>query len=351
MVCFPLDKSQYQGCLRRVLGFLAAAFLAILPLGCSEVKEEIRVYRVPKTPQKRILAAMVPHQDKIWIFKVSGSDRKVAAFEREFEAFLQTVRFDASRDASPKWELTEDWKQLPADHPSNSGPFPRFATVYKPDKELVERMEIAISSLPRRGGDPWEFDVKRNVIRWRGQLGLPEVPIAQLDEYISEIKLENGPTATLIKLFEGEEPPAKPATVAAAVDRVPFDYEKPDAWPLGPDIPFSLLGFQVTDGDETVVISVTPAGGGLLPNVNRWRAQVKLQPIEQDELDKQIKKLEAGDVTFDYIQLVGAERSILAAVGTNKGQMWFVTLKGDKQLAARETENFEKFVKSMRFKS
>lgn len=353
-----LEISQpYRSALFRRIAVLAVVVCtASCLIGCREAEDGIRVYRVPKPQQQRILAAMIPYQDKIWIFKVAGSDRKVAEFEPEFIAFLQTIKFEGSADADPKWQMPESWEKLPSDHPRNSGSFPRFATLYKPDDEHIERTEIAVSSLPRRGNDPWEFDVKRNVHRWRGQLGLPEVSFAQLDAYFSEIPLENDLTATLVKLFEGETQPDPLAVVApvdadASDDQLPFSYDKPDAWPRGPKVPFSLLGFRVNDGDQSVVISVTPAGGGLLPNVNRWRGQLGLKPFEQAELEKTAKKLTAGEVVFDYVQLVGAQQTILAAVGTHNGQMWFVKLKGDNELADRERENFETFVQSMRFKS
>jgi len=115
--------------------------------------------------------------------------------------------------------------------------------------------------------------------------------------------------------------------------------------------------FIVRDGErevEITVIDLAPAVGEVLPNVNRWRGQVRLPPTTQAEIDRDIKKLKLGDIEADYVQLVGPAKAkpretILAAIALAKGKAWFFKLKGDAELAQRERERFEAFVKSVRF--
>lgn len=330
-------------------------------IGCREVDESISVYTVPKKEKSRLLAAMIPHGSQVWIFKVNGPDGRVQTFEKDFLKFLRTVEFEETPDAEPEWELSKGWAQLSDDHPKNSGRFPRFATVYKEDKEHVQRMEIAVTSLPLRTDIPWERYVKANVDRWRGQLKLPEVESFELDKYTKEIELDNGLVATTVNFVEphgaavakAESNSSKQSAASAKEPKseVPFVFKKPEGWSIGPGTTFSVLGFQVEDGDKKVSITVTPAGGDLLANVNRWRGQVGLDPINAQQLDDETSELKAGDVEFSYLQLFGAQSATLAAVGSHAGQTWFVTLKGNKDLARRETANFASFVKSIRFKS
>lgn len=326
-------------------------------IGCREVDESISVYTVPKEEKTRLLAALIPHGSQVWIFKANGSDERVQAFEKDFLKFLESVEFGEAPDAEPDWELSEGWAQLSDEHPRNSGRFPRFATVYKRDKDHVERVEIAVTSLPLRRSTSWQQYVKDNVDRWRGQLGLSKVEIFELDQYTEVIELDDGLVATTVNFVEPdkttpeESEKTQDAPAKKSETEVPFLFEKPEAWSVGPGTTFSVLGFQVEEGGKKVTITVTPAGGDLLANVNRWRGQIGLDPIGQKQLDEEKKELKAGEVSFSYFQLLGEQRATWAAVGSNAGQTWFVTLKGDKDLARRETENFESFVKSIRFKS
>lgn len=344
---------------RSKLAFLL--LLTVLLVGCREVDETICVYTVPKEKKARLLAAMIPHGSQVWIFKVSGSDDRVQSFEKDFLKFLRSVDFGKDADAEPKWELKDGWGQLSSEHPKNSGRFPRFATVYKEDKDHVERMEIAVTSLPFRSDIPWQQYVKVNVDRWRGQVKLPKLDSFELERYTKEIELDNGLVATTVNFVEPERTiPAKaesrPAKTAKASSNkpareLPFEFMKPAGWSRGGGTSISLLSFQVEDGEEKVSVTVTPAGGDLLANVNRWRGQIGLDPINRQQFEKDANELKAGDVSFNYFKLVGPQEAIWAAVGNGAGRTWFVKLRGDKDLAQRETANFESFVKSFRFKS
>jgi hypothetical protein len=46
----------------------------------------------------------------------------------------------------------------------------------------------------------------------------------------------------------------------------------------------------------------------------------------------------------------GARETILGVIVEAQGRQWFIKLKGDAELAAREKTHFEKFVQSIRFR-
>ncbi len=68
---------------------LPTCLLALTASGCSP-PESIRRYEVLKPAlTDRMLAAIVPHGDRAWFFKVSGKD---VALEPLTEAFVEMVR-------------------------------------------------------------------------------------------------------------------------------------------------------------------------------------------------------------------------------------------------------------------
>ena len=98
MVC-PLSRQDRKSLSYKWFGLFLLALSTISAVGCKETQDPIRAYRVKKAPLKRTLAAMVAHGDKIWVFKVSGSDRYVSEFEGEFLDFLQSISFDDQPEA------------------------------------------------------------------------------------------------------------------------------------------------------------------------------------------------------------------------------------------------------------
>jgi len=101
-------------------------------------------------------------------------------------------------------------------------------------------------------------------------------------------------------------------------------------------------------------ISVSKAGGDLAANINRWRGQVQLAPLDAADLDGQMQKISIGGHAGVLVEAVGPEsaqprEAILGAIVTVRGEQWFFKLKGDAALAAREKPHFEEFLKSIQF--
>src|SRR5205823_1207276 len=124
-------------------------------------------------------------------------------------------------------------------------------------------------------------------------------------------------------------------------------------WSPGKPNAISLAAFKVTDGDKQAEITVSTAGGEWLANVNRWRGQLGLSPVDAAELTKVAKKIETLGTTADYVELVGPDsaakrETILGVQAQAGGRTWFVKLRGDAELAEREKDKFESFVKSLR---
>lgn len=114
-----------------------------------------------------------------------------------------------------------------------------------------------------------------------------------------------------------------------------------------------LASFDIPDaaGNGDVSISkLSGNGGGLLANVNRWRGQVGLAPLEAGALAANSKTVAtAGGDNGTWVELVGTEKTILGAIVARGEVSWFFKLTAPSAVAAQNREAFEQFVRSIRF--
>ena len=146
------------------------------------------------------------------------------------------------------------------------------------------------------------------------------------------------------------------AMVAPAGDTPTWDV--PAGWQEGPLAQFLVAKYIIAGTGEAKaevnVSSLAGDGGGLAPNVNRWRAQLGLTPATDDDL----AKLAAVDVN-------GAKATIVELTGTNQrtstpasmvgvvlplgSQTWFYKLMGDADVVAQQKDALMKFVQSAKY--
>jgi hypothetical protein len=138
----------------------------------------------------------------------------------------------------------------------------------------------------------------------------------------------------------------------------PAKWVKPDDWSEQPLSEMRLGSFKV-DGSNgaSADVSVTAFpgdAGGLAPNVNRWRGQLQLPPMEEDQLQQTIQRTEVEGVQTYLIDLQTPENApkpsrILGAVLETPDRTWFVKMTGSKELIESQHQKFLDFVKSFRF--
>jgi len=109
-----------------------------------------------------------------------------------------------------------------------------------------------------------------------------------------------------------------------------------------------------TAGDDAVVtIAAFPgAVGGALANVNRWRGQLGLGTITEDQLPTNTETTDAGGAKATLVDYTGIDGKtgkaarLVAAIVPRGDQTWFYKLMGDGATVAKEKENFLTFVKT-----
>ena len=170
-----------------------------------------------------ILGVIVPRDDEAWFFKLTG-DVELAQREKEnFEAFVQSVKFDVAAPESPvrpapapgpiavtpkglsQWKVPEGWQSAAG----NQFSLAAFAV-----KEGPNSIQTTVS---RAGGDLLE-----NLNRWRGQLGLAAWSTQEMKKTAKTLSID-GHDGTLVDLVGKDARTGKPSCILGLI--VPRDGE------------------------------------------------------------------------------------------------------------------------------
>ena len=345
---------------------LAFAIFCLLCCGLGGCRERAKIerYRVPKTTKPiaaktatnndRMLVAMMRQSGRVWFFKVVGPSVRIESLRPTFDTFLKSVQIEKSPEAKPTWNLPTGWVQ-------KAGTGMRFATL--DTDSSANPVTIIVSSL-RQTLDDWDQYLLSNMNRWRRQLGLGPIRPEELSESIKNLqgKEQNIWIADIVSLPERKRPATSTTSVDAAkphpktaskqqgFDTSQLDGKPPEHWKPGPVKGMRKANFSFDRDGKLVEITVIPAGGNMLANVNRWRGQIQLPPVSEADLDKSLQPIEADGLTGSYIELFGPREAILAAIFAKGQTQWFVKLKGDAAVAKNEVAPFKAFSESLKFK-
>jgi hypothetical protein len=384
---------------------VAATVAAAMLFGCRE-SAQIRSYTVakeasppaavestsaaPSDATDRMLSAILPAGEQAWFFKVVGPIGAVDKHAEEITSFYTSIRLDES--GRPRWTLPSGWKEDP---PRAM----RAATFWVPTDD--KPLEISVTALPWRGT---EKDMIDNVNRWRGQLKLPEIDASGLAAVTRELPTGDA-KMTLVDLrgqFQGsgmaapfapfagrggggtrvpnsanELPAGHPpvgasngsphaAPAGASSDAKPPKYDVPQSWEQRtPTMSMRKAEFIVADGQKQAVVTLIdfpldagPKIADPLENVNMWREGMGLGRIDQDALPSVLETLMVDGKEFTLATLIPdtekpeqsqLKEATLAAMVRSGDRIWFVKMKGDRELVAAQRDQFETFVKSFRF--
>lgn len=112
-------------------------------------------------------------------------------------------------------------------------------------------------------------------------------------------------------------------------------------------------GIKGPEGDGDLSITAFPGStGGLLANLNRWRGQLGLPPLSENELAANTVHLDAGELHLDIADFAGSATGkptrILGAIVPYGTDTWFFKLMGPDALVAREKTAFMEFLHTIK---
>ena len=124
----------------------------------------------------------------------------------------------------------------------------------------------------------------------------------------------------------------------------PLKYTLPAGWKEKELTQMRVASFSVSENGKQADVSVIPMSGmagGNLANVNRWRGQVGLQPLDEAGVQKTAEKVSVAGLDSDLFDISGtvpgrgeAER-ILATVLLREDTSWFFKMTGDSELVEK----------------
>lgn len=381
------------------------AALLVSALGCGKT-EQIQTYTVPKEPKAavvanstdtkpgeptdRMLAAILPANGQAWFFKVVGPIAEIDKHEKEIKEFFSTLAL--ATDGRASWKLPADWKE-------EAGNQMRFATIIIP---ADKRLELTVNTASWPGT---EESMLANVNRWRGQLQLPPISAKQLPEVSHEAKAGERPI-TIVDMrgrfkpggmtppFAGggfgtratgtpananspaglpaDHPPingpSTPTTPPDANSPASSDVPKfslPPSWKSVPAQGMRKAEFVVNEGphEARVTMFLFPADAGPmisepLDNINRWRGEIGLSPLTKESLAAAIQPIEIDGKQATYAPMIPdpakqeetqAKEATLAAILKTGDQVWFVKMRGERELVKKHEDEFKAFLKSLKF--
>lgn len=172
-------------------------------------------------------------------------------------------------------------------------------------------------------------------------------------KFLESIRYEAsaGPTASSTPAT-----PSSPAPVGSGTaDSGRPTWTLPQGWTSSAPPPMALAGFA-TEGGATVSVTMLEGnGGGLLANVNRWRGQIGLSPVDEKELAATSESFESSGDKILLVDLKGTNvrtgkpSRLLGAIVMKATKSWFYKLQGDDEVVGREKARFVEFVKSIRY--
>ena len=152
--------------------------------------------------------------------------------------------------------------------------------------------------------------------------------------------------------FGGAEP--APAAPAAAAEGGANPWTVPADWQERPATQFLMAKYQLPEGSEVTVSKLGGDAGGLLPNVNRWRGQMNLAPVDEAGLGDLLSEIKAGQIQGTLVTLNGTDLKsgvaarMLVAVVSVPGETWFFKLTGPITEVEARTAEFREFVNALR---
>ena len=215
-----------------------------------------------------------------------------------------------------------------------------------------------IASVLHRDDTAWFFKIT-------GEANLVEQQKPSFINFLKSVSF-GAPATTAAPVEMSQLPPSHPpiggnissapAAIAPA-GNLPA-WTVPADWQSGQLSQFLIAKYIITgaNGAQAAVnvSSLAGDGGGLLPNVNRWRGQLGLAPATEADLAN-LPTVDASGGKATMIEFSGTDgrtgkpAQLIGLVLPLGGQTWFYKLMGDAEIVTQQKDALVKFVQSAKY--
>lgn len=166
-----------------------------------------------------------------------------------------------------------------------------------------------------------------------------------------EVKSENTPT---VAKTTPESSKAMNGNASMQAEVASFSEPKwgtiPKTWIASAPNPMRKGSWTITQSDGAkaeIAVTVFPGDvGGDLANVNRWRGQLGLGKVSEEEIKSGKFQLSVGNLSGRVYQLFSSDgnKSTVAVIRPKNNSTWFFKLTGDTPIVKDQRESFIKMV-------
>jgi hypothetical protein len=348
------------------------AALCVLQAGCRN--DQIKVYQVPKENPRKVTASASPSESGTtpiqWTVPAGWTERpggamRVGSFSISKDNRTADVSVIPLRgEAGGELDNVNRWRGQVGLGPISRSELSSEAKTVDIGGTEGRLFEIAgagsttgpgnrtiiVAATLVRDGTTWFFKMmgEESLVREEKDAFARFLKSVRFDEAGERVAgaLLNRPVSTNVKQVSG----------AAGTEP---SWDIPANWQEQPAQQMVLHSFVIVDGQggkANVTITSFPGSvGGTLANVNRWRNQLGLEPVEQSDLPKMTSSLDVLGGKAMLVEMTGTDRKtnqrarLMAAMVARESSTWFYKLMGDEQVVAREKEAFIKFVQTIRY--
>lgn len=137
------------------------------------------------------------------------------------------------------------------------------------------------------------------------------------------------------------------------------DWQVPASWKEIPGGQFLVAKFIVPAGDSQATVNVSSSGGnggGLAMNVNRWRGQIGLGQLSENDVNNLARAVDTGSGKASLVDMSGGDAKsglktrVLGVMVPQGQQTWFYKLMGPDQAVEASKDAFLNFVKTVKYR-
>jgi hypothetical protein len=193
--------------------------------------------------------------------------------------------------------------------------------------------------------------LKRDEHTWffkmMGEPSLLELQLPSFNQFLASVHFSAAGGVTPSKAEALVVPPQSSADVVTGE----LAWSAPDSWQSKPNGAMRKASYSVHTQGDFSIIAFPGQAGGELANINRWRSQVQLPPLTQDQMASEVTKINNGNLNFTVVDFIGRSDAgptrLLGAILPFGGQSYFFKLIGPDTVISEARPEFMVFIQSV----
>ncbi len=128
---------------------------------------------------------------------------------------------------------------------------------------------------------------------------------------------------------------------------IPFRWKVPTEWRSASNDQFSVVawaaGPREEPGEARITLSELPGTAGVAAQIARWRGQISLPAVSEEEALRAAQALESGISGASWVELKGDEETILGLLIPHVQSLWVFKYRSPNATAGQLRQSFRDF--------